>query len=272
MTLKIGVITTLDANPEERFAKIAELGLPTCQLNSWNADFYTDELAERVIEAQKKYNVEVTSLWAGYPGPAQWNFTMGPSTIGFVPPEHRAMRVETLKIAAQWAKKIGTPSVTTHAGFIPENPADPLYEGTIDALRQIAVACNDLGLMFWFETGQETPVTLLRAMKDIGTENLGVNLDPANLLLYGKGNPVDSLDILGPYIKGVHAKDGDYPTDPTKLGREYPLGEGKVNFPVLIPKLKSFGFDGALTIEREISGEKQIEDIKKAIALLTPFC
>ena len=83
---------------------------------------------------------------------------------------------------------------------------------------------------------------------------------------------MDALDILGPHVKGVHAKDGDYPTGPNELGREKPLGEGRVNFPVLIPKLKSFGFDGALTIEREISGAKQITDIKRAIEILTPLC
>lgn len=103
-------------------------------------------------------------------------------------------------------------------------------------------------------------------------DNLGVNLDPANLLMYGKANPIDALDILGPYVRGVHAKDGEYPTDPGKLGVEKPLGEGRVNFPVLIPKLKSFGFSGALTIEREISGAQQIVDIKHAIKILEPLC
>ena len=269
MAIKLGVITNLTENPSEKLAKVAEMGLPTCQLNAWQPELWTDSIAKLIVEAQKKHNVEVSSLWAGYPGPAVWNFIDGPSTLGFVPAEYRQMRIESMMRAIRFAKNIGTPSVTTHAGFIPESPKDPLYEGTINALRQIANACKKEGLNFCFETGQETPVTLLRAIKDIGTDNLGVNLDPANLLLYGKGNPVDALDILGPYVKGVHAKDGDYPTDPNKLGREYPLGEGKVNFPVFIPKLKSFGFDGPITIEREISGPQQIEDIKRAIALLS---
>jgi sugar phosphate isomerase/epimerase len=271
MVIKLGVITGLDSNPEEKLAKVAELGLPTCQLNVWDPQTYTDEMAERVVKAQKEYGVEVSSLWAGYPGSAAWNFIEGPTTIGFVPPETRQIRVEALVKAASFAKKIGTPSVTTHAGFIPENPSDPLYKGTIEALRTIASACKDNGLDFCFETGQETPITLLRAMTDIGTGNLGVNLDPANLLMYGKANPVDALDILGPYVKGVHAKDGDYPTNPNELGHEKPLGEGRVNFPVLIPKLKSFGFGGALTIEREISGPQQITDIKRAMEILTPL-
>ena len=270
--LKLGVITSLDDNPDVEISKVAELGLPTCQLACWDVRFYTDEIAQRVVDAQAKHGVEVSSLWSGYPGPAEWNFTKGPATLGLVPPAYREMRVDALCKAAGFARQIGAPSVTTHAGFIPENPADPLYEGTIEALRRVAVACTEQGVGFWFETGQETPVTLLRAITDIGTDNLGINLDPANLILYGKANPVDALDVFGRYVTGVHAKDGVYPTNPRELGRETPLGEGRVNFPVLIPKLKSLGFGGALTIEREISGPQQVADIKSAIDLLKPLC
>ena len=121
---------------------------------------------------------------------------------------------------------------------------------------------------FRFETGQETPITLLRTIHDIGTDNLGINLDPANLLMYGKANPVDALDVFGQYVRGVHAKDGEYPTNGRQLGVEKPLGEGRVNFPALLAKLKTLGFCGALTIEREISGPQQIADIQKAKAML----
>jgi sugar phosphate isomerase/epimerase len=182
------------------------------------------------------------------------------------------MRVDALLKGAEFASKLGVPDTITHAGFIPENPTDPLYEGTIEALRKVAVRNKELGLHFCFETGQETPITLLRAITDIGTGNLGINLDPANLLMYGKANPVDALDIFGTYVRGVHAKDGEYPTDPAKLGVEKAMGEGRVNFPVLVPKLKSLGYAGALTIEREISGDQQIVDIKRAIAILDPLC
>ena len=111
-------------------------------------------------------------------------------------------------------------------------------------------------------------MVLLRAIEDIGLENIGVNLDPANLILYGKGNPVDALDVIGRYVRGVHIKDGCYPTTGRLLGEEKAMGEGKVNFPQLLSGLKSLGYQGALTIEREISGEQQMQDIHKAIALL----
>jgi len=270
--MRIGVMMGLTPDPDAEMAKVREFGLDNCQVACWDAGIYTDQIARSVREAMRRHGVEVTSLWTGYPGHAAWNFAQGPSTIGLVPPETRQARVAALIAGAEFASRIGVVSTTTHAGFIPENPSDPLYPGTIEALERVARRCEELGLGFNFETGQETPITLLRAMKDIGAENLGVNLDPANLLMYGKANPVDALDVLGPYVRGVHAKDGEYPTDPAKLGEEMPLGDGRVNFPALVAKLKSFGYDGALTIEREISGDRQIADIKNAIEVLRPLC
>jgi len=270
--LKIGVLVSLTQNINEEVKKVREFGLDSCQICCWNPAMYTDEMAEAIKTALKQYDVEISSLWTGYTGPAVWNFIDGPNTLGLVPPEYREQRVKDLIAGAEFAAKINAPSTSTHAGFIPESPKDPLYAGTIAALTQIASRCKELGLDFCFETGQETPVTLLRAMTDIGTGNCGVNLDPANLLMYGKANPVDALDTFGTWVKGVHAKDGDVPTDPMNLGPELPLGEGKVNFPVFVKKLKACGYKDALTIEREISGPKQIEDIKKAIELLAPLC
>jgi L-ribulose-5-phosphate 3-epimerase len=270
--LTIGVLVSLGDDVEHEIRKVRELGLASCQLSTWDPAHRTDEMAARVTRACADHEVEVSALWTGVPGPAAWNFTEGPATIGIVPPEYRETRVAALIQGAEFAARLGVPDTITHVGFIPENPKDPLYEGTIEALTKVASRAKELGLHFCFETGQETPITLLRAMTDIGTGNLGVNLDPANLLMYGKANPIDALDILGPYIKGVHAKDGEYPTEPGRLGVEKPMGEGRVNFPVLVPKLKSFGYSGALTIEREISGDQQIADIKRAIAILEPLC
>ncbi len=272
--LKLGVLVSLGHDPEIELKKVRDLGLGSCQIACWDGKLFTDENARKVTAAAEKYDVEVTTIWTGYSGPATWNFTEGPATIGMVPPEYRTQRTADLKKGADFAKACGVPSITTHAGFIPENPNDPLYKPTIAALREVAQHCKILGIEFWFETGQETPITLRRAMKDIGTDNLGINLDPANLLMYGKANPVDALDIIGPFVKGVHAKDGEYPCgdDPDRLGGEKALGEGSVNFPLLVPKLKSFGFTGALTIEREIGGDQQIVDIKRAMGILEPLC
>jgi len=269
--LKLGVIISLEDAKKEGLEKVRNLDLPTCQVSCWNPDIMNRETAEELRAASRDYGVEVTTLWTGLPGKAVWNFIEGPVTIGLVPPETRELRVKALNRGSEFANMVGVQSITTHVGFIPEWPGDKIYQELVEALKKVASFCEVNGQGFWFETGQETPITLLRTIEDVGKGNLGINLDPANLLMYGKANPVDALDILGGYVKGVHAKDGEYPTNGRELGRERPLGEGRVNFHLLIPKLKAMGFTGALTIEREISGPRQIEDIKKAKKLLEPL-
>lgn len=269
--LKLGVIVGLTDDPEKDLAKVKELDLPTCQISCWNPALLTSQLAQKLKEASVSTGVEITTIWAGWPGPAIWDFYGGPITLGLVPVAYRAMRIEVLKKASDFAREVGVSSITTHVGFIPENPNDPTYPELIVALRDLAMYCKRNGQDFCFETGQETPTTLLRAITDIGTGNLGVNLDPANLIMYGKANPIDALDTIGKFVKGVHAKDGEYPTTGQKLGAEKPLGQGRVNFPVFVKKLKEYGYQGALTIEREIHGEQQIADIKLARDLLRPL-
>ena len=160
------------------------------------------------------------------------------------------------------------PAFHTHYGFIPENPNDPAYPEVVEALRQVATHLKGNGQMMLYETGQETPITMLRASTDVGLDNQFVNLDTANLILYGKANPLDALDVIGKHVRGLHAKDGFYPTDPKQLGREVPIGQGKVDFPRIIRRLKALNYRGPITIEREISGPQQVEDIKKSKAYL----
>lgn len=267
-TIQLGVLAGLEEGPEHAIDKVHSLGFPTCQVACWREEHLADAIAERLRAAAAQKGVTISTIWAGLPGRHVWDFIEGPTTIGLVPEATRAERLAVLKRSAEFASKVGVPSITTHVGFIPENPTDPNYPPVIAALKEAADHCAKLGLGFWFETGQETPITLLRTIHDIGADNLGINLDPANLLMYGKANPVDALDVFGHYVRGVHAKDGEYPTNGRQLGVEKPLGEGRVNFPVLLAKLKTLGFSGALTIEREISGPQQIADIQKAKQML----
>lgn len=267
--IRLGIIAPLAGGPEQELQKAHDMGLPTCQVVCWQPELFTPEMADRLTAASAKYGVEVTTIWAGVPGPAVWNFIEGPITIGLVPERYRTERVAALKKGADFAAWVGAPGITTHVGFIPENPNNPLYAGVLEALREVVGYCRERGLTFSFETGQETPVTLLRIIEDLGEEGLGINLDPANLLMYGKANPVDALDVFGQYVLGVHAKDGEYPTNGRELGVEKRLGEGRVGFPKLIARLKALGYRGALTIEREISGPRQIEDIRHAINVLS---
>lgn len=272
MSIKIGTIILLDpANLEKKFIQMKELGMESFQLSSWDIKERTEETAELVKNLCKKYNVEISCLWCGWsPNPdIYWNFYEGQELLGLVPLTYRQHRLDELMQGAEWAEKIGTNDLTTHVGFMPENPYDPNYSGVLAALKLLCLNLKKRGLYFNFETGQETPVTLLRAIEDIGTGNIGLNLDPANLILYGKANPCDAMDVIGDYVRGIHVKDGVYPTDGKNLGKEVRVGDGKVNYPRLIELLNKHKYKGHFTIEREIEGDQQIEDIKHAINLVT---
>lgn len=263
--MDVGVLIVFrDMDIDKEIKKVHDMGFKFCQISGWDVKLFTDEAAQKILDACKKYNVKISTFWCGWDGPAAWNFYEGPLTLGLVPSEYRYERTKELMEGSDFAKKLGVENMATHAGFLPETPLCDQYSSVIISLRTVAKKCKENGQYFLFETGQETPVTILRAIEDIGTENVGVNLDPANLIMYGKANPVDALDVFGKYVRDVHAKDGCYPTDGRNLGVETKIGEGRVDFKELIKKLKELGYDGTLTIEREISGEQQIKDIMES--------
>jgi L-ribulose-5-phosphate 3-epimerase len=263
--LRLGLIIPIHKDPEASMAKVSDLGLPTCQVF---VDDFDAEQVGRLRQALDRHGIEVTSLVVGGPGQEVWDFYQGPLTIGLVPRETRAARIAHIKKASDFAKKCGISAVQTHCGFIPENPNDPVYKETVTAIREVAAYCKRNGQHFRYETGQETPITLVRAIQDVAMDNQGVNFDLANLILYGKANPLDALELLGPYVQGIHAKDGLWPTNPKELGVEVPIGGGKVDFPRIIARLKELGYRGAVTIERETSGPQQVEDVRAAKAYL----
>ncbi len=260
---RLGVVVSAmgTGGPDQALAAVRRLGLPTCQLGVGMAPA---GLAKPIRDAAEKYQVEITALMTLGSGRMVWNLREGPETIGFVPRATRAARIDALKRASDLAKASGVGAVHTHCGFIPENPNDPLYGETVTALRQVAGYCQSNGQVFLCETGQETPITLLRAILDARLHNIAVNLDLANLILYGKGEPVGALEVLGKYVRGMHAKDGLYPADPYGLGKEVPIGQGKVRFPEVMQKLKQLSYTGPITIEREISGARQEADIRQS--------
>ncbi len=263
MDVKIGARLSFgpDTDFETKFRQFNEIGLNCCQLCTFNVASYTDENVAKIRETSAKYGVEVTAVWAGWDGPCIWNFFDGPATIGLVPAAYRDSRLRQLKQGADFAYKLGVTDIITHCGFIPENPYDPDFIGVVGALKNLGNYLKPRGQYFLFETGQETPTTILRAIEMIGTGNIGVNLDTANLILYGKANTVDSLDVFGQYVRNTHCKDGLYPTDGHSLGKEVQIGQGKANFPGIIRRFKELGYTGPYVIEREISGDQQIKDI-----------
>ncbi len=245
----------------KKFKDLVDNGFNSCQLVCWDMTLLTEQNANIIKGLCKEYGVTVSAVWCGWEGPCVWNFIEGPTTLGLLPEEWREKRVENLCLGSDFAEMLGVSDLVTHMGFIPENPNDPQFIPFCQAVAKVARYCKEKGQYLLFETGQETPVAMLRCFEEVGEDNLGVNLDTANLILYGKANPVDALDVFGKYVKGLHAKDGRYPTEGKELGKETRLGDGKVDFTALFSKLYELGYNGYVTIEREISGPKQTEDI-----------
>jgi sugar phosphate isomerase/epimerase len=263
--LRLGLIISVEKASDVTMRKLLDLGLSTAQLYMNDLD---PKNAGNLRQSLDKHKIEATSLVVGGPGKESWDFYNGPLTIGLLPRETRAARIAHIKKASDFAKLAGIPAVQTHCGFIPENPNNPLYTEIVDAMREVAMYCKQNGQNFRYETGQETPITLVRAIRDVGADNQGINFDLANLIMYGKANPVDAIELLAPYVQGIHAKDGLWPVNPHDLGEEVPIGKGKVDFPKIIARLKEIKYGGAITIEREVSGPEQVRDVREAKAYL----
>ncbi len=267
--MELGLLIVPFGAPEQHIRTVHELGFTNCflSLDGYIGGF-TPDVVSQFRDLLAKYAVTVTTVEVVGPGIRKWNFTEGPATIGLVPPKTRTERIDALRQVSDFAQQLGVKQVQTHCGFIPEDPNDALYPGTVEAIREVAKHCQGNAQAFLMETGQETPTTMSRAIRDVAMPNLGVGLDTANLILYGKANPVDAVDILGPHVRSIHAKDGRWPTNPNELGEEVQIGKGLVDFRQVFAKLHRIGYTGAVTIERETSGPQQIEDVKQEKAYL----
>jgi hypothetical protein len=267
--MNIGVLINLRPdNIFQSFQQVREMELQSCQLCVWDTSLYSAKNAAAVRKAADENDVIISALWAGWTGPKSWNFYDGPLTLGLVPAVYRANRLKELIAGSDFAEMICVTDVITHVGFLPENLNDPDYIGVVSSLRYLTSYMKNKGQYFLFETGQETPTTLLRTIEDVGTGNLGINFDTANLIMYGKANSVDAAEAFGKYVRNLHCKDGLFPTDGRNMGLEVPLGEGKANIAKVLKILFEMGYSGPLTIEREISGDQQIRDIVHARNLL----
>lgn len=272
MKMKLGTMVLIieDTNLKESFKEVAELGLQTCQI-SCTAEFMIDKLKPKEIRrASKEFGIEITSFFLVFKGQVYNRLEKGASTVGFIPEEFREKRLKLAKNFSDIICEIGVKSITSHVGAVPNDPKSPLYLEFVPAMKKFVEYCQRNGQIFCFETGQELPSTLKRLIIDIG-DNAYVNLDPANLILYGMAHPLDAVEIFGEYVRGMHAKDALWPNRDEGLGIEVPVGKGEVDFPLLISRLKEKGFMGPVTIEREISGEQQKKDILETKKFLEPY-
>ncbi|HEY3332245.1 MAG TPA: sugar phosphate isomerase/epimerase family protein [Capsulimonadaceae bacterium] len=265
--LELGVTTSLRPTPIERLTLVQSLGIPTVQVD-YLETLDNDAGLDAIRAALAETGISITSIICGFVGDAYNDIATVRATVGLVPEATRAARLAHVAVVADFAAKLGVTRLQTHIGYVPEDHNDPQYPAVVEAMRVACKYASDHGQDFALETGQETAACLRRFIDDVAVKNLRVNFDPANMILYGNDNPIDALDVLIPYIDGIHCKDGKWPTVPGQLGREMPLGQGDVDFERWLEKLIRLGYRGPLTIEREISGEQQQRDIRTAVELI----
>jgi sugar phosphate isomerase/epimerase len=265
--LALGVIVPGD-DPIASFDKVRSLGLSTCQIMAPPPEWRAPERVRQVQDGAKERGVTITLMFCHFPGEVYTDVPTIRRVCGLVPKETREERIAMTRAISDHARDLGLDTIAAHIGFVPEDHNDPEYRAIVTVMQTVCDYCAGNGQKFALETGQETAPAMLQFIRDVGRDNLGVNFDPANMILYGSGEPIEALGLLGRHVLGAHAKDGTWPKQPGTLGEEKPLGEGQVGIDRYVAKLKEVGYRGAITIEREISGPQQIEDIRRAIALL----
>ncbi len=268
--LEIGLMFWAGADARKTLADVTQFGLRAGQLG-FPGSLSIEGAADSWDEALTAEHFVAVTAVCGYNGEDYSDITAVRRTVGLIPPDTRAERVARTKAVSDVASKLGIDSIACHIGFIPEAPGDPVYSKICDTAREICDRCASNGQSFTLETGQEPARVLLRFVGDVDRPNLKINFDPANMILYGTGEPIEALDLLGKYVVSVHCKDADWPAmdQPASLGVERPLGEGSVDFPGFLSKLKEIGYRGVLCIEREEEdGDRRVRDIRRAIEFL----
>ncbi|HUT35550.1 MAG TPA: sugar phosphate isomerase/epimerase family protein [Planctomycetota bacterium] len=266
--MAIGVMLGVGESPEESLQKVLDVGVTSAQMGRPPDAWLKPAKAAALKKMVKKSGITLTTVFCGFDGESYADIPTVRATVGLVPKATRAARVKKAKQIADFAKILGVRNVAAHIGFVPEDPRERDYKDIVRTVGQFADYLKKNGQRLCLETGQETGECLLRFIKDTKRSNVKVNFDPANMILYGSGEPIPALKLVGKHVAGVHCKDGIWPTEKDKLGTEVPLGKGKVNIPRFIQTLADLGYKGPLTIEREITGDQQKKDIVKARKLL----
>ena len=268
--MEIGVMFWAGRDPVETIRELKALGARCGQIGI-AGDFPLAGAGAKWKAALEAENFPVVTAFCAYNGESYADVPTVQRTVGFIPPKTRAEREQRTYAVSDFAREVGITSIATHIGFVPEDALDPDYVAVRDLVRRICDHAAKNKQTFALETGQEAADTLLRFFLDVNRPNLGINFDPANMILYGTGDPVEALGTLAAHVISVHAKDGDWPPKgvPGALGEEKPLGRGAVGMERFVRKLKSIGFKGPLNIEREVSDQKQrLEEIAMGAKLL----
>jgi sugar phosphate isomerase/epimerase len=267
----IGVFASIDAGLGVRLEVAQQLGVHTIHLHTPHAASRTPARAAEFRRQLVDLGIRITCVFAGFEGESYADIPTVQRTIGLMPHQTRAARTQELKEIADFAKQLGVDVIGMHLGFVPHDQNDDDYRELLEITRGVCDHCERNGQALHLETGQEPVDVLIHFLDDVERDNIFVNFDPANMILYGAGEPIPALEALGDRVQSVHCKDAVWSDRPGETwGRETALGEGDVDFSKFLYTLNKIGYTGPLTIEREIpqEPERQKAEIGRAIKLL----
>jgi len=250
------------ANPQELIAHLKTIGLPRVQL-ALDPLRESPEVWGNFPAMCGEHGVSIVSGMFGTIGEDYTTLESIRLTGGVVPDETWEQNWQNIRQTADLAAQLGLKLVSFHAGFLPHDQNDPEYQKLRQRIAQIAALFATKNIDLVFETGQETATALRDFLEDLGCPNTGVNFDPANMILYGKGDPIEALRILGPWIKQVHIKDAVATRQPGTWGGEVAAGTGDVDWKIFFATLENLGYHGNFCIERE-AGNQRTSDILTA--------
>ena len=268
--LEPGVMFWAAANPTEVIRGVKALGVRSGQLGV-GGDYLLDGAAPLWKYACESEDFTIVTVFGAYTGEDYADIPTVERTVGFIPPATREEREARTIALSDFAAKLGVKSIAAHVGFVPHDKEHPNYIAVREMVRRICDHAQHHGQSFTLETGQEPAETLLAFFKDVDRTNLGINFDPANMILYGTGDPIEALGVLGHHVISVHAKDGIWPDKNVagSLGHEKPLGAGDVGIPAFVAKLKEIGYAGTVNVEREgTNPDVWRHDVAAAVELL----
>ncbi|MCZ6794192.1 MAG: sugar phosphate isomerase/epimerase [Planctomycetota bacterium] len=260
-SLEVDSIPELTRLADEVGAEVVQVGLGDPTHGTWKEgpDF---------LEALRSSPLTLSGTMIGYPGEDYTSPQTIQKTGGFGDPATRPERLKIFRHAVDQTAELGLTNLCSHAGFIPE-PESPERASFLDCLREAAEYAGTRGVVFAMETGQETAQLLRQTLDELSMESLKVNFDPANMLLYHMGNPIEAVELLGSGIIHVHAKDARPPATKGEWGEEVPLGQGDVGMKEFVQALDEAGYTGPLVVEREVGDQGQrVRDIRGGIDVL----
>ncbi len=267
----IGVFTSIDAGLGVELPVAKELGIPTIQIHAPHAGNRGQATAAEILERLAEFKIEVTAVFGGFDGESYADIPTVENTVGLVPPATREARLAEMKQISDFARMLDCSVIALHLGFVPHDTTTAEYAQIVDVTRDLCNYAAQNGQNLHLETGQESADGLMQFIGDTGVDNLFVNFDPANMILYGTGEPIEALELIGDRVRSVHLKDAKWAANPGReWGAEVALGEGDVNIERYLMTLKNIGYFGPLTIEREIPQEpdRQRSEIGHAVHLI----